>query len=156
MARKKGGAVNRDNFAVAKIGDFEFEVEASLGAGIIYENEFRGKAEAPYTGNFYEDMLQLYRECEVAERYYGFSKQLFGLAWAMGRAAGSLDMTYDEFIEKIEHSSAVLTEITELYAIIVHRLGDGCIFRLPEGLRDAIESHKAETAEAAGTDSGSA
>lgn len=154
MGKKKGNAVNNDNVAAINIGGLEFTMEASLGAGIIYENEFRGKAEAPYTGNLYEDMLQLYRECEVEETYYGFSTQLFGIAWAMGRAAGSLEMTYDEFIDTIEHSSASLFELSELYGVVLHQLGDRSIFRLPKGLRDALEPDEEQKREEAESDSG--
>ena len=146
MAKKGKGAVNADNRATVNIGGWEFEVEASLGAGIIYQNEFRGKAEKPYTGSLYEDMVQLYRETEDADspNYYGFSSQLMGITWAMARAAGGIGETYAEFLEKIEHSSVSIFEFADLYGTVVKELGDRCFFRLPEGLRDALEANGGE------------
>lgn len=51
-------AIAKDNIRHLAIGDFECDLEASLGAGIVYANQFRGRLEAPYKGIFEDDILE--------------------------------------------------------------------------------------------------
>lgn len=53
--------VVRDNVREFEIGDKTYELEASLGTGIIYANEFRGKLSEPYKGNLADDVLEVFR-----------------------------------------------------------------------------------------------
>ena len=61
MAKRKKGQVPRDNVAELRIGDIELELEASLGTGIAYAREFRGKLEEPYVGSLGTDLLTVWR-----------------------------------------------------------------------------------------------
>lgn len=138
-----------DNKATVKIGDKEYELEASLGAQLTYSNQFRGKIAAPYTGSFLDDMLQLYRDVEGTKdnQYYGFPPQLFGLVWAMAVAAGSFKGSYKSFEKEISNTSGNIYELAEVYQTVIHGLGDSVCFREPEGLRDAVASDDSEEQE---------
>lgn len=61
MAKRKKVEVPRDNVVTIEIGDMTLELEASLGTGITYSNEFRGKLDAPYKGILADDMLHVWR-----------------------------------------------------------------------------------------------
>lgn len=62
MARKKVNepVVPQDNIAKLKIGNKEFDIEASLGTSTIYAKEFRGKLEKPYKGFLVDDLLNIW------------------------------------------------------------------------------------------------
>lgn len=133
----------------AKLSMFgtEYELESSLGAMKIYADNFRGFVEKPYTGNMLEDMLQIMREVEGgAEMAFGLAPQVYGIAWAMARATGSMEEAWGKFSERIEHMPLNYFEFAEVYGTVIQKLGDAT-FRLPERLRDAIEPDKAEETE---------
>lgn len=138
-----------DNRATVTIGGKDYELEASLGAQLAYSNEFRGKLSKPYTGSFLDDMLQLYRDVEGdnKEQYYGFPPQMFGIVWAMAKAAGSFKGSYKAFEKEISESSGNIYEIAAVYQTVVHGLGDAVCFREPEGLRDTDSPDDAEAVE---------
>ncbi len=122
----------------------EYELEVSLGAMKIYADNFRGFVEKPYTGNMLEDMLQIMREVEGdAEMAFGLAPQIYGLAWAMARATGSMGDSWDAFSEKIEHIALNYFDFAEAYGVIIQKLG-AATFRLPERLRDALASDETE------------
>ena len=144
MANKKAKTVAENRITVDLFGK-EYELESSLGACTIYSNTFRDKVEEPYTGNLFTDMLQLTRDAEGigADKVFGVSTQLFGVVWAMARAAGSMDKSWDEFYADVEHSPINFYEIIDVYNAVVNKLG-GCTFRLTERLQDAVESDTSE------------
>lgn len=61
MAKRKKSQVPRNNVAELRIGDVELELEASLGTGIEYAREFRGKLDEPYTGSLDADLMTVWR-----------------------------------------------------------------------------------------------
>ena len=54
-------AVQPENVRTWEAGGREFDLEASLGTGIVYRDEFLGKLDAPYKGILADDMLMVYR-----------------------------------------------------------------------------------------------
>lgn len=52
--------VPRDHVRTLDIGGTKWELEASLGAGIAYSREFRGKLDKPYDGNLADDMFAVW------------------------------------------------------------------------------------------------
>lgn len=148
MASKKDSTrTTAENRVEIELFGKKYELESSLGAGTIYSNTFRDKVESPYCGNLLTDMIQLTRDAEgIGEgTAFGVSTQIFGIVWAMARAAGSMDESWDEFYSRVEHSPINFYELVEVYTAIVNKLG-GCTFRLPERLQDAIESDEASKA----------
>lgn len=144
MAESKTVAENRATLTM--FGD-EYELEASLGAMKVYSDTFRGNVEKPYTGNMLEDMLQIMREVEGdSEMLFGLGAQVYGLAWAMARATGSMKESWDEFANRVEHSPINYFDFAEAYGTIIQKLG-AATFRLPERLYNAIKPDKAEEAE---------
>jgi len=152
MARKrKTGKVPRDNVRTLRIGDASYELEASLGAGIVYANEFLGKLDAPYVGRLDDDLMAVWRGAQETLRdedgksvpnpdYRGVDVMAtLRVAWAMARAAGSTDATFDEFLESVIHQPAGVYEEASLYGTVVLALGGGFTFRKPEGLGGAEE-----------------
>lgn len=135
-----------DNRGKVTICGIEYEVEASIGATIVYKNEFRGKLKKPYLGNMADDMLALYGEIESGgntEFYYGFDVEaVFRIAWAMAVAAGSTDSTWTEFFGKLMHESVSLVDVADIYRTCVHDLGERTFFRLPGRLSDAVEPNE--------------
>jgi hypothetical protein len=160
MAKRKKSKVPRDNVAKLAIGDVELELEASLGASVVYSNEFLGRLGDPYRGEFGADMLTAYRIArETVEEsdgdggtvrvpnpeYAGIDiVELLRLAWAMARAAGSTDQSYEDFYEDVIHQPAGLFDEGNLFATVVMRLGDGVTFRRPEGHGGAVEPDAAQ------------
>ena len=131
----------------------DYELEASLGAMKIYADNFRGYVEKPYTGNMLEDMLQIMREVEGDESMmFGLAPQIYGLAWAMARATGSMKQSWDEFSDSVSHAAINYFEFAEAYSTIIQKLG-AATFRIPERLRDVIKPDEAEETENEGTDS---
>ena len=153
MARKSKG-VPRDNVRTITIGGLTYELEASLGTGIAYSNEFRGKLDAPYKGALGDDMLEIYsasrpklRETHVDDDgneveefvdnpdYRGIDVEaLLRIAWAMAYAAGSTRAGYADFRDEVVHQPAGIFEEASLFEVVVLELGNGIIFRGPEGL----------------------
>ena len=136
--------VPRDNLRTLTIGSETFELEASLGAGITYANEFRGKVQAPYNGSLSNDMLTVWRRNQRTlgmdgekvdnDDYSGIDVEaLLRIAWAMAVAAGSTKDGYERFVERIIHQPAGVFEEASLYDVVVLELGGGIIFRQPEG-----------------------
>lgn len=148
MARKSKSKTVAENRVKVELFGEEYELESSLGASVIYSNTFRGNVEPPYTGNLLTDMLQLTKDAEGigTDIEFGVSTQLFGIAWALARAAGNMEESWQEFYSKVEHSPINFYEMVELYSAIVHKLGSST-FRLPERLQDAIESNAPEEEE---------
>lgn len=131
----------------------EYELEVSLGAMKIYADTFRGFVEKPYTGNMLEDMLQIMREVEGDESMaFGLAPQIYGIAWAMARATGSMKLSWDEFSESVSHCAINYFDFAEAYSAIIQKLGSST-FRLPERLRDLGEPDKAEEEEDTESDS---
>lgn len=145
MAKKQESKTTAENRVTVKLFDKEYELESSIGACKIYQDTFRYKVEEPYTGSLLTDMLQLTRDAEGigVDSVFGVSTQLFGVVWAMARAAGSMDESWDEFYSRVEHCPINFYELIEVYTAVVNKLG-GCTFRLPERLQDAIESDASE------------
>lgn len=156
MAKGKSGGVPRDNVRTLGIGDVSYELEASLGAGIVYANEFRGRLEAPYKGDLNDDLLAIWRGAqETVEDEDGKDvanpdfrgvdvMALLRVAWAMARAAGSTSQPFDEFLEGVIHQPAGVFEEASLYGTVVLELGGGVIFRRPEGLGGAGKADEAK------------
>lgn len=135
-----------DNRVTASVFGTEYELEGSLGACKIYADEFAGKLREPYTGNLVSDMLELYRRAEEQGGVAFGDEELYRLAWAMARAAGSAKLGYDRFCKPFEHAPMSIYDWSELYSAIVHGLGDGVFFRIPEGRGDAVQPDVAEEA----------
>lgn len=137
-----------DNRAKVTICGTEYEVESSIGATIVYKNEFRGRLERPYLGNMADDMLALYGEVESgagSDSYYGFDiEAVFRFAWAMAVAAGSTDETWQEFFGRLTHEAVTLVDVAGVYGTCVRDLGERTFFRLPDGLPDAGKPDEAE------------
>lgn len=53
-------AVQPENIRTWEIGGERFDLEASLGTGIVYRNEFGGKLDPPYKGILEDDMLRIW------------------------------------------------------------------------------------------------
>lgn len=152
----------QDNRTVVTLAGNDFEIEASLGAGKTYADEFFGKLELPYKGALMEDMVELMKHVEGyalpdKNSPNGFTvvkgvdaldtetvDHLLDLTWAMARAAGSVSDDYAAWKERMEHASVSFFEMSALYQAIIHRLGDGATFRLPKGLADALASDEGE------------
>jgi hypothetical protein len=134
-------AITNSNRTTVTFAGKEYELEASIGAEKLYADQFRDKAVAPYTGDLWEDMLQVWRDVNGTkeESAHGLPYQLIDMLWAMARAAGSIKCSYDKFYKEIEHSTATYSEFAHLYAAICIELGDGVIFRLEEGQDNAAE-----------------
>ena len=134
MAKRKA-PVNDDNIRVVHIGDLEYEVIGSLGAQVIYSNQFLGKLPEPYKGNLVEDIFAAYKERETS----GFNIEvLLGLTWAMARARKSVGCGFDEFMDALDDKCLTIAEVAVLYDDIVNGMGD-FFFRLPSGQDDAGE-----------------
>lgn len=144
MSESKTVAENRATLTM--FGE-EYEIESSFGAAKIYSDTFRGNVEKPYTGNLFEDMLQIMREVEGDENNaFGVAPQVLGIAWAMARATGSMRESWAEFTERVEHSPLNFFDFAEIYGTVIQKLG-AATFRLPKRLLDSIESNKAEETE---------
>lgn len=148
MSREDGMA---DNRGIVTICGTDYEVESSIGATIVYKNEFKGKLDKPYNGNMGDDMLALYGEIESgsnSDLYYGFDiEAVFRVAWAMAVAAGSTNESWDSFLGRLVHESVTLVDVAGVYQTCVRDLGERTFFRLPAGLSDDIESYEEQEAE---------
>ena len=140
-----------DNRGKVTICGTEYEVESSIGATIVYKNEFRGKLERPYLGNMTDDMLTLYGEVESDTRtdtYFGFDiEAVFRIAWAMAVAAGSTNDSWQDFFGRLVHEGVALVDVAGAYNTCVRDLGERTFFRLPGRLPDDIEPDEEQEAE---------
>lgn len=133
--------MSADNRIDIHVFDRDYTLEASLGAATIYKNQFKNKIEEPFLGNLVEDIAKLYIMVESPDLAKGIDYDvLFGLMWAMAKASGSIDETWEQFYEQVAHRPLTLEEVTGVYSVIVHELGDGVIFRLPDRPSDDTES----------------
>ena len=147
--------VPRDNVREWRIGEKTYQLEASLGAGKVYRDEFFGKLDAPYKGILADDMLQVYHKAQLFEEsedgetvenpdYVGYDVEaLLRIAWAMARAEGGMKRGWDKFYAEVIHQPAGLFEEASLYDVVIVRLGSGITFRRPEGLGGAEEPDEA-------------
>lgn len=140
-----------DNRGKVTICGTEYEVESSIGATIVYKNEFKGKLERPYNGNMADDMVALYGEIETgsdSSSYFGFDiEAIFRIAWAMAVAAGSTNDSWQTFFGRLVHDSVTLVDVADTYQTCVRDLGERTFFRLPGGLSDDIEPDEEQEAE---------
>ena len=148
-------AVPRDNVREWRIGDKTYQLEASLGTGKVYRDEFFGKLGDGYKGILEDDMLRVFRLAqpviedeagEVVENpdYYGYDVEaLLRIAWAMARAEGCMRKGWDKFYAEVIHQPAGVFEEAALYDTVVMHLGAGITFRRPEGLGGAQEPDEA-------------
>lgn len=142
-------AVNRET---VKIGTREIEVEASLGANLIYYNEFSGVAQKPYVGNLMDDLLKLmvFAESAADGDYRGLDiERMLAIVWAMGQAAGSVSETYPEFIGSFAHEDVSFTEFATAY-VKLQDLAGRTFFREREGAGDAQEPDQVQEREVRG------
>jgi len=153
-------AVPRDNVRELRIGDKEYQLEASLGTPIVYRNEFFGKLDEPYKGILADDMLQAYHRAQRFEDddegktvenpdYMGIDiEALLRFAWAMARSVDPergkpYKYGYKRFYNEVIHQPAGVFEEASLYDTVIMRLGGGIIFRRPEGLGGSVEPDEA-------------
>lgn len=140
-----------DNRGKVTICGTEYEVESSIGATIVYKNEFKGRLESPYNGNMADDMLALYGEIESGsqtESYFGFDiEAVFRIAWAMAVAAGSTNDSWQDFFGRLVHESVTLVDVAGTYHTCVRDLGERTFFRLPDRLSDAVEPDEEQEGE---------
>jgi hypothetical protein len=66
------------------------------------------------------------------------------IAWAMAYAAGSTTNRFDDFLREVIHQPAGIFEEASLFNATIVQLGNGIIFRRPEGLRDSEEPDEAQ------------
>ena len=139
-----------DNRGKVTICGTEYEVEPSIGATIVYKNEFKGKLERPYNGNMADDMVALYGEIETgsdSSSYFGFDiEAIFRIAWAMAVAAGSTNDSWQTFFGRLVHDSVTLVDVADTYQTCVRDLGERTFFRLPGRLPDDIEPDEEQEA----------
>ena len=139
-----------DNRGKVTICGTEYEVESSIGATIVYKNEFKGKLERPYNGNMADDMVALYGEIETgsdSSSYFGFDiEAIFRIAWAMAVAAGSTNDSWQTFFGRLVHDSVTLVDVADTYQTCVRDLGERTFFRLPGRLPDDIEPDEEQEA----------
>lgn len=139
-----------DNRGKVTICGTEYEVESSIGATIVYKNEFKGKLERPYNGNMADDMLALYGEIETGSEssaYFGFDiEAVFRMAWAMAVAAGSTNESWSDFFGRLVHESVTLVDVADVYSCI-RDLCERTFFRIPGRLSDDIEPDAEQEAE---------
>lgn len=138
-----------DNRIDIHVFDRDYTLEASLGAASIYANEFKGKLSEPYLGNLPEDVFRLFRSVEMgADSYSGIDYEvLFACMWAMAKAADSMPDSWRQFHDSIAHKPLTLEEVTGVYSVIVHELGDGVFFRLSTRLGDDSQSDEEQAEE---------
>ena len=154
-------AVPRDNVRELLIGENTYNLEASLGTGKVYRDEFFGKLEKPYKGVLADDMLQVYRKAQPFEEnddgemvknpdFEGYDiEALLRIAWAMARSvdpayAKPYKYGYKRFYNEVIHQPAGVFEEASLYDTVIMRLGGGIIFRRPDGHGGAGEPDEAQ------------
>lgn len=153
-------AVLRDNVRSVRIGEMEIDLEASLGTGIVYANEFRGRLEAPYKGILADDMLAVWHRNQPTDSedgnevenpdYTGIDVEaLLRIAWAMARAVDPEQgrpyrKGYRAFHDEAIHQPTSIFDEAALYDAVILRLGNGITFRRPEGLSGAVEPDEAQ------------
>lgn len=139
-------ATNRET---VRIGTREIEIEASLGANLIYFNEFSGAAQEPYVGNLMDDILKLmvFAESNAGDGYKGLDiERLLAVVWAMGQAAGSIDGNFGDFMQGLAHEDVSFNEFASAYVKLQDLVGR-TFFREREGAGDAQEPDEVQERE---------
>lgn len=144
------------------IGGETYEMAATLGACVTYADEFHGKVDAPYDGLMADDLLTLYNRCEQFkpekdengkrvpnDEYVGIEASvipMLRIVWAAARGARSTKLGWAKFLEMCMDADFNAPEQCVVHDTVVYGLGDGVIFRLPEGPQgggEADEGHQA-------------
>lgn len=144
-------AVPQDNVRELRIGDRTYGLEASLGTGIVYREEFLGRLDAPYKGVLADDLLVAWRQAQTEldgepnPDFRGIDVEaLLRVAWAMAYAKGSTRKRYQKFHDEVIHQPAGMFEEASLYEVVVLELGGGIIFRRPQGADGSPEPDEAQ------------
>lgn len=148
----------RDNVRTIDLGGKSYDIEASLGAGIAYRNEFFGKLEDPYVGSFEDDLLRVWsrsqqmiedvdengNEIRVPNQDYAGldTLALLRLTWAMWAACDPKATTWKAFEKTVLHANVSAYEQTAMFVVVVKELGGGCTFRKPKGQDGADAADK--------------
>lgn len=156
-----------DNRAVVMLGGDEFELVASKLAERIYGDRFRSdvatlgtsgvmRRERDKDGNpigdpyevAYSGRLKLDIAVSAAANVAGgdIPKQVVAAAWALARAAGSTDMSYDEFDAFWLSLPSNAQEDLDLWEAVCVDLSERAFFREPVGHSDASEPDEVEEA----------
>ena len=133
-----------DNVRVVELGGKTYEVEASLGAGIAYKNEFFGRLEEPYVGSLDDDLLKLWHRAQPTTDVDGEQVPnpdydgvdvvaLLRLLWAMWAARDKRATSWEKFEDRALHANVSTYEVHAAFATIVGDLGGSCTFRRPKG-----------------------
>lgn len=129
------------NRATVRVGEHEYEIEASLGANLVYHQEFNGHAPEPYVGNLMDDVLKVVvqAESDPEQGYRGLDiERLLAIVWAMGQAAGSVKESFGDFMASLSHEDVSFVEFAEMY-LAVQDLAGRTFFRGRAGDGDAAE-----------------
>lgn len=148
-----------------RIGEDTYEVAATLGACVTYADEFRGKVDGPYVGLMTEDLLTLYNRCATRvavpnedgggfrlvdnDNYEGVELHLvplMRLVWACATATKSTKLGWPKFIQRCLEAEFNASSLGGVYDVVVNELGDGTIFRLPEGQGGSGEADEGQQA----------
>lgn len=156
-----------DNRAVVTLGGDEFELVASKLAERVYGDRFRHdtdvlgtsgvmRRERDKDGNpigepyevAYSGRLKLDVAVSAAANVAGgdIPKQVVAAAWALARAAGSTDMTYDEFDAFWLSLPSNAQEDLDLFEAVCVDLSERAFFRDPGGHGNAAEPDEAKEA----------
>ncbi len=135
-----------DNRATIEVGGVPYELEASNLACRLYAEEMAG-CDAPYTGRLIHDALMERQEAlDAGNDHPEWSDLPHVLAaiWAMAKAAGSTRLSRKAFVASLDHAPANLYEPVVASNVVFGELGERTFFRLPAGLRDALEPDEAQ------------
>lgn len=147
------------------IGDDSYEIAATLGACVTYANEFRGKVDAPYVGLMADDMLALYKKCAPVravpnedgngchnvenDEYEGIESHIvptLRIVWACAFCAKSTKLGWPKFLDKCMEAEFNAAMLGGVYDAVIVGMGEGTIFRLPEGRTGSEEADEGQQA----------
>lgn len=100
-----------------------------------------GRTEICYTGRFKVDVAVSQQTPRAALATGDVPVQAFAAAWAMARAAGSTDASWDVFLASVPSNAE---EHVALWEAVCVDLAERAIFRHREGQADAREPHDGE------------